>query len=93
MSYHTVHAKHLQCNTHKRGKDKNAGILWYHGAHIGKETLATIKDPSKIIATSSAAAAAAAAVTTSSANTLAEGNVCSDIHRNTCMSNYHLRMA
>ena len=53
----------------------NAGILLYHGAHIGKETLATIKDPSKIIATSSAAAAAAAAVTTSSANTLAEGNV------------------
>ena len=55
----------------------NAGILLYHGAHIGKETLATIKDPSKIIATSSAAAAAAAAaaVTTSSANTLAKGNV------------------
>ena len=53
----------------------NAGILLYHGAHIGKETLATIKDPSKIIATSSAAAAAAAAVTTSSANTLTEGNV------------------
>ena len=52
----------------------NAGILLYHGAHSGKETLATIKDPSKIIATSSAAAAAAA-VTTSSANTLAEGNV------------------